>query len=623
MLEFLLISASNQNWAFAGIGDNTLSRYAWAYLFVPFAVVICLVYIVFSKTIKERIGIERWVLLLVLGFSFLANYSRGLVRHSMVETALTLIMWTAYVFFSLFIASMKNNAKLFIPVFAAFILCNTLFLTETAFTERSVADYSAEHVGSYTETWKPDRSAGADLGNGEAARTYWQQIADDRKVIERVKLDKNLKNTVNGYQEMMDALLKEDETFVDFINKTFIYSAVGRQNPAYVSQSPLQLSGEYTQEEFIREIEGVSVVLMPVDKDNSAYSEGVDGIANSVRYYKVAEYIYQNYVPLCTYENNFAVWCLPERYNEMVQKVKVFSESGVELNDAVLTSDNIIIGDAEVVSNGDGSITINSIGTDPVICELQNLFDVTPYVDSDLKISIQYETDVTGLMQMFYTTDKGENYNEEKLQSVIINGSGTAYFTIPVTQYSRIRLDTPEGSKVTVRSFKIDVHCCNLIDYGYDGPYLSDDGVAYSYLPCLYSYSVSELPFIWGEYDKEDSANNEVISILAYTEGIFQFDASEVDPGSDGNYLKVSISYAGKDKEDDYETIIADLIIGDYNKDRFETKYTYNFTVIEGQHVYLFRISSDYYWYSRQVNAAMLECDDDLLDISMEILEGD
>lgn len=617
LLEFLLISASNQNWAFSGIGDNTLSRFAWAYLFVPFAVVICLVCIVFSKTFRVNVGKERWALLLILGFSFLANYSRGLVRHSMVETALTLIMWTAYVFFALFIASIKNNEKLFIPFFTVFILCNTLFLTDAGFAEHSVADYSAEHIGSYTETWKPDRSAGGDLAEGETARTYWQQIAEERKVIERVKLDKDLKNTVNGYQAMIDALLEEDETFADFINKTFIYSAIGRQNPVYASQSPLQLSGEFTQEEFVKEMEGVPVVLMP------ARGEGIDGIANSVRYYKVAEYIYQNYVPLCTYEEEFAVWCLPERYNEMVQKVKIFSESGVELSDAILSSDNIVIGDAEIVSNDDGSITINSIGLDPVICELQNLFDVTPYVDSNLKISIQYETDVGGLMQMFYTTDAGENYNEDKLQSVAINGSGTAYFTIPVTQYSRIRLDTPEGSKVTIRSFKIDVHCCNLIDYGYDGPYLDEDGVTYRYLPYLHSYNMSELPRIWAEGDEEDSADNEVITTLEYMDGVFQFDALEVVPGSNGNYLKVDISYAGTNKEDNHETISADIKIGYYDKGRFETKYTYNFAVKEGQHEYMFRVSSDYYWYLKQVNAAVLECEEALQNINMKILEGD
>ncbi|MCI8300590.1 MAG: hypothetical protein HFI69_09595 [Lachnospiraceae bacterium] len=137
-------------------------------------------------------------------------------------------------------------------------------------------------------------------------------------MIQRIKFDETLENRVKGYQAVIDALLEEDETFIDFISKTFIYSAIGRRNPVYVSQSPLQLSGEFTQEQFVKQVEGIPIVLMPVDKENDRYSDGsirmdyftkgLDGIANPVRYYKVAEYIYQNYVPLCVYENDYAVW---------------------------------------------------------------------------------------------------------------------------------------------------------------------------------------------------------------------------------------------------------------------------------------------------------------------------
>ena len=134
---------------------------------------------------------------------------------------------------------------------------------------------------------------------------------------------------------------------------------------------------------------------------------------------------------------------------------------------------------------------------------------------------------------------------------------------------------------------------------------------------------MSELPRIWAEGDEEDSADNEVITTLEYMDGVFQFDALEVVPGSNGNYLKVDISYAGTNKEDNHETISADIKIGYYDKGRFETKYTYNFAVKEGQHEYMFRVSSDYYWYLKQVNAAVLECEEALQNINMKILEGD
>ena len=58
----------------------------------------------------------------------------------------------------------------------------------------------------------------------------------------------------------------------------------------------MQLSGEYTQERFIEEIEKADapIVLMPTT--HSRGSVILDEISNVYRNYKVAEYIYMNYM---------------------------------------------------------------------------------------------------------------------------------------------------------------------------------------------------------------------------------------------------------------------------------------------------------------------------------------
>ena len=116
------------------------------------------------------------------------------------------------------------------------ILCNTLFLSEHNFSEKSIADDSSIRVGTFTDTWSSDRFAKENLKEGETDKTYWEQLHDKREVIQRIKFDETLENRVKGYQAVIDALLEEDETFIDFISKTFIYSAIGRRNPVYVSQ---------------------------------------------------------------------------------------------------------------------------------------------------------------------------------------------------------------------------------------------------------------------------------------------------------------------------------------------------------------------------------------------------
>ncbi|MDO5392919.1 MAG: hypothetical protein Q4F24_17785, partial [Eubacteriales bacterium] len=168
---------------------------------------------------------------------------------------------------------------------------------------------------------------------------------------------------------------------------------------------------------------------------------------------------------------------------------------------------------------------------------------------------------------------------------------------------------------------------CELIDYGYDGPYSSDGGITYSYLPYVHFYNVSELPFIWAEGDKKNSIDNIVVAGLEYVDGLYRFNMSEIEPGITGNYLKVHIKYTGSDMagmyEDSDESVSANLIVGKYEDGRYETKYSYTFQVKEGEYDYMFRISNDYYWYLKQANAIALECGEKLVDVSMAILEGD
>ena len=84
----------------------------------------------------------------------------------------------------------------------------------------------------------------------------------------------------------------------------------------------------------------------------------------------------------------------------------------------------------------------------------------------------------------------------------------------------------------------------------------------------------------------------------------------------------LSVIFSGSIDSDD-ETINATLKVGKEVNGKFETKYRYSFTVKEGQHDYIFRISSDYYWYINETNAVKLVCDEQLVNVNMEILEGD
>ncbi len=631
LIEFLLINLSNQNWAYNNIGnvDNTI--FAWGYIIVPFVMVLALLYTVYSKNFRENIGTEKWILLLILNLSYFENYSRGLVRHSLTENSTTIVFWCAYLFLALFVSFYKDDVKLFVPLFMIFILLNRLFVSESNFSSLSVVDSAVSKPESIIQSWKPTRFYDEEeayvLADGTEFKTSWEKLKYEKDNVNRVVLEDKLVDYVAGYEHIIDELLEDDETFVDFVNKTVIYSIMGRRCPVYVAQSPLQLSGEFTQEEFIKEIDGVPVVLMPVDGENYEASNSLDGLTNAYRYYKVYEYICQNYRPLCKYDDEYAVWCLPSKYDEYLEKVENMI-AGKDYINAFLAAETIGKENVKLSQGNDETVVISSTGIDPKVTELQNIIDISEYIGLKMKISIDYSTDTPGLMQLYFTTGEGENYSSEKVVNAQINEEGTAIFDLPVTKYTKLRLDIPEESNVVVNSFKVG-SVVKTIDYGYDGPVESVDdsgNTKYEYVNALHNTFLAFLPRIWAESDSKNASDNNVICDLTDNDGIFVFANKDIDK-ENGNYLKISATYDGLDTQgmydDDDEYVDATVLMGTYNNGQFVEKYRYNLNFNEGDHEYLIRCSTDYYWYTERINAVKIVTDGKLRNFTMQLLEGD
>jgi hypothetical protein len=303
LLEFLKLSASNYNWAYNQIGNKDWNLFAVGYLIVPFSVSALLSCCIFSKKMKNYISPSHWVLLLIFGFSYFFNMPRGLVRHSLAEQQLSIVLWTAPVFTSAALSVLIRKKKLFIPLIAFLTVLSIQFLDGRAFQFYPVADAIMPQIQ--------------------------QNIASNRsKKVDRVIFNTETKNWCETYGIVMDRLLEDDETYLDFMNRTFAYSVIGRECPVYVTQSPLQLSGEFTQEMFIKEIsdriEQIPIAILPLN--DIRLGAGLDGILNSYRYYKVSEFISTHYRPLCMF-GDFAVWALNGRYEELKSRLAADDEN--------------------------------------------------------------------------------------------------------------------------------------------------------------------------------------------------------------------------------------------------------------------------------------------------------
>lgn len=299
---------------------------------------------------------------------------------------------------------------------------------------------------------------------------------------------------------------------------------------------------------------------------------------------------------------------------QRLMETDVLSDLETEVTDGFIVCKNIVPLNCKIEDNPDEERTmvISATQKDPRIEELQRGIDLSAYTNCAVRISVDYESSVPGFMQMYYTTEKNEYYSEDKSLHVQVTNEGKADFTVPVTEDSRLRLDIPENSVVTIKSIKVALPV-NMIEWGYDST--------------LHSYALDHLPRIWAEMDEKNAAGNTVMEEMKKENGFYVFDNAEITDKGKGNYLLIDTEYLGTDRgrlvEPDDEYIGAFVKLGTYENGNFEEKFRYSFTIKEGKHKYLFRVSSDYYWHIDKINAVSIECGDKLYRTKMKILEGD
>lgn len=607
LLEFLKISLSNLNWAYASIGDIKSNLFLWVYIVVPFVMIICLLLVIFSKKLYVKFGTKIWILLLLLGISYFINFSRLLVRHSMVEMDNIVTMWTVWTvwtFLAVFFSYIKGNKKYFISIFTILVFLNTVFFERKDFYQLSIIDNVSLKIDPIIESW---------IKKDDNQKTVWQNLSENKRKVERVRLSTELKDTIFEYKNVTDALLEKNETFVDFMNKTLLYSMLNKKNPVYISQSPLQLSGEFTQMQFIKQIKGIPIIFMPVTSDDRA-SISLDGIANNYRYYKVSEYIYQNYKPLLKSGQKFSVWCLKEKCEVLRKKAEILTKNK-NYDAKKLINPQIITKNSEILIK-DRKVIINSVGVDPIVENLQSIVNLHDYVNENAKLTLDYSSNIEGEMQLFYTTDENESYSENKTINNNINKVGKADFIFPVTSFTKLRLDIPEKSTVSINSINLG-STFELIDYGYDVPNKLNNNI--NYIDNVHSYNLQSLPLIWAEYDVKNAASNKKLEVMhSINDELFIFNNIKMNK-KNGNYILILLNYIGNVNK---KNMVLKLGYYDNNGNFFE-KNQYIFNLKPGKHKYLLRVSSDYYWYLNQINAVKIKPEYDINNIKMSVLEGD
>lgn len=307
--EWISLSVgSNTSWATADFGDPTTFAFFVSYFVVP-ATAIILFVAVQIRYLKTKNNITIAIATVVFSIAEILFISRSMVFHNLATSAgwtgvlLNFIHWTVSVYV-LYVVSIREKSE------------NTKLL---AFCGTMMAVIIVEGTA-VTHYWPGSDSSLMSISL-KASKAWDLQDGVETNIDKpRIVYDDNTSEFVSSFTDVFDLLLTEDQTFLDFANVTSLYLMTGRRRPCYVGQSPSLLTNLYSQECFLKEIDKYECPLTVMGTTETEYVQHMWKIPHNIRYYKLAEYIYNNYRPLVNF-GEFSIWCEKEQWDDYHSKL--------------------------------------------------------------------------------------------------------------------------------------------------------------------------------------------------------------------------------------------------------------------------------------------------------------
>lgn len=357
--EWISVSlGSSSTWALEteALGSPVSFAFEYTYFFIPALAILLILYALFKlfyyrrKQILckgiESANLQDIALLIIFSVSVLLFMSRELTYHTLYN------------------GSGTTGAILnFVPWMAmctVMIICKEKMigqLTRYAAMIFTMGLVIFNHTSNIT---KETPTASSTFLNSANAIAEGIILSDDMSPIwgtGRVVYSQKTQAFINQFKEIFDILLEDDETFCDFANASGLYAYLDRIRPCYLTQTPSLLTDEFSQDCYLEELSWYSVPLALVG-NGPGYMESMNDIELNVRYWKVAEYIYENYRPLIQI-GDFAIWCEIDRYDEF--KTTLLQHDGLDGKYAFIDH-GYDTGKVVVDENGNVLFEINEFG---------------------------------------------------------------------------------------------------------------------------------------------------------------------------------------------------------------------------------------------------------------------
>ncbi len=275
--------SANQAHGYSSVTENFNQQFYFYHVLIPLISALGIFRIIYILRNKANAPTEenRYILTMSMFFYLicLANFQRGLVRHSFFEGSEYYLASTFFIATALFLLPFlkeENRSGKYVFFFSlSFLLIVSLkyfpMSKEKTDLERLLTGISLKDLD---HTIHDNSLQGRTMVNKEFANENYIEL--------KCFLDKNL---------------SKDQTFLDFSNSPLLYYYCQRKVPSYFCQSQQNMVDDFLQLQQLKRINPEQVPVVLYSNYPTGWFDETDGVPNVMRQYMIAEYIFQNYRP--------------------------------------------------------------------------------------------------------------------------------------------------------------------------------------------------------------------------------------------------------------------------------------------------------------------------------------
>lgn len=227
----------------------------------------------------------QWLAVAFLALIYLFNMPRGLVRHSLYEGSdsfVSLFFFFIIILFSYLLMHNKNKARYMVLALSIFVLPNFSY---------QGAPHSHNLLQQFQRRFEQQQNIDMQLGK-----------------IERAVIDSTQAEALYlPFKAFMAANFSDTATFIDLSNTPMLYFYTQRRVPSYFCQYMQNTTTPYLQTANLHTLSHYQLPIVVFAHTPPNWFDNTDGVPNTIRYNKIAAYIYHNYRPIGAV-NNYYIW---------------------------------------------------------------------------------------------------------------------------------------------------------------------------------------------------------------------------------------------------------------------------------------------------------------------------